>query len=145
MDLNKDVKISSAVTPTAGAAGATNINGTTLDMQNFESVLMLVRFGTIALTAVTSIKAQQGDQSDLSDAADLAGTSQTVADTDDDKTFFIDLVKPQKRYVRLVVLRATANAVVSAEYIQYGARKEPTSHGTDVAGETHVSPAQGTA
>jgi len=146
MELGKETKISSAVTPTAGAAGTTDINGTTLDMQGFESVLMAVRFGAITASAVTSIKAQQGAESDLSDAADLEDTGQTIADSDDDKTFYIDLVKPQERYVRLVVDRATQNAVVaSAEYIQYGARKAPTSHGTNVSGETHVSPSEGTA
>ena len=48
--------------------------------------------------------------------------------------------------MRLVVDRGTQNAVVaSANYIQYNARKQPTSHGTGVTGETHVSPGEGTA
>ncbi|KKK73805.1 hypothetical protein LCGC14_2890140, partial [marine sediment metagenome] len=48
--------------------------------------------------------------------------------------------------VRLVVPRATQNAVVaSATYLQYGAAKQPVSHGTNVSGETHISPAEGTA
>ena len=146
MNLSKNVKVSSAITPTAGAAGTTDINGSTLDMQDYEGVLMVVRFGAITANAVTSIKAQQGAQSDLSDAADLAGTGQTIADTDDEKTFYIDLYKPAERYVRLVVDRGTQNAVVaSAEYFQYEPRKVPTSHGANVSGETHVSPAEGTA
>jgi hypothetical protein len=38
--------------------------------------------------------------------------------------------------------------VGSATYIQYGhasARKAPVTHGTNVSGELHVSPAEGTA
>ena len=145
-NLSKSVKISTAITPTAGAAGTTDINGSTLDMLGFQGVLMVVRLGVITATAVTSIKAQQGAASDLSDAADLEGSAQTIADSDDDKTFYIDLVKPAERYVRVVVDRGTANAVVaSAEYIQYGARSAPTTHGTGVAGELHVGVGEGTA
>lgn len=146
MNLSKNIKISSAITPTAGAAGVTGINGATLDMQGYEGVLMVVRMGAITSGAVTSIKAQQSAASDMSDEADLAGTGQNIADSDDDKTFYIDLYRPTKRYVRVVVSRGTQNAVVaSAEYIQYGAKKMPTTHETGVSGETHVSPSEGTA
>lgn len=147
MNLSKNVKISQAVTVTAGAAGATAINGATLDMAGYDGVLMVVTFGAITTNAVTSIKAQQGAASNLSDAADLAGTAQTVADSADEQTFYIDVFRPAERYVRLVVSRATQNAVVaSAEYIQYGGHKGPVaSHGSAVSGETHVSPAEGTA
>jgi len=146
MNLSKHVKISSAITPTAGAAGTSDINGATLDMQGFDGVLMVVRFGAITSGAVTSIKAQQDTDSGAGTMADLAGTAQTIADTDDDKTFYIDLYKPRERYVRLVVDRGTQNAVVaSAEYIQYCTHLAPTTHGTNVSGETHISPAEGTA
>lgn len=146
MNLSKNVKISSAITPTAGVAAATDIEGTALDMQGFDGVLIVVRFGAITGGAATSIKAQEGNESDLSDAADLEGTSQTIADDDDDQTFYIDLCRPLKRYVRLYVDRATQDAVVaSASYIQYGASKTPTTQGTNVSGELHVSPAEGTA
>lgn len=146
MNLSKNVKISTAVTPTAGAAGTSDINGSILDMQGFEGVLVIVRMGAITSGAVTSIKMQQDTDSAGGTMADLTGTAQTVGDTDDDETFYIDLYKPAERYVRLVVDRGTQNAVVaSAEYIQYGAHLAPTTHGTGVNGETHVSPAEGTA
>jgi len=145
MEIGKDGKITTAITIANGAAGSANINGVTLDMSGFESCVMAVDVGPVVSGAATSIKAQQGENSDGSSMADLTGTSQTILDTDDNKTFYIDLIKPEKRYVRLVVLRATQNATVSAHYIQTGARKAPTSHGTGVAGETHVSPVEGTA
>ena len=144
--LSYDVKISSAIAPAAGVAGTSDIEGTTLDMKGFEGVLMVIRFGAITSGAVTSIKAQQGDESDLSDAADLEDTGQTIADDDDEETFYIDLYRPQERYVRLYVDRGTQNAVVaSAHYIQYGAGLVPVTHGTAVSGETHISPDEGTA
>lgn len=149
MNISKNDKISVAITPTNGAAGTTDIEGVTLDMQGFEGVLMLVTFGAITGSAVTSIKAQQDTDSAMGTAADLLGTAQTIADDDDDQTFYIDVFRPTERYVRLVVERGTQNAVVaSALYIQYGeasARKAPVTHGTNVSGELHVSPAEGTA
>jgi hypothetical protein len=145
-NMSKVVAIEQAITPTAGVAGTTDINGSIADMAGFDGILMQVTFGAITAGAVTSIKAQQGQQSGGGDQADLAGTAQTIADTDDDKVFYIDLVGPLERYVRLVVDRGTQNAVVaSAVYYKYRERKAPVTHGSGVAGETHISPAEGTA
>jgi hypothetical protein len=143
--LADESKLTTAINLTAGAAGATTVNGATLDMAGWDGVLIIVPFGPIVATAVTSIKAQQGLDSGCSDCADLAGTGQTIADTDDDKTFYIDLRRPLERYVRVVVVRGTANATVGATYIQYRGRVKPTAaHGTGVAGEKWTSPAEGT-
>jgi hypothetical protein len=139
------VRADIAITPTAGAAGATPINGAIIDMANFTGVVFVVQFGAIVAGAVTSIKAQQGAQANMSDAADLAGTGQTVADDADDKCFFIDVKNPTKRYVRLVVSRATQNATCSAMAYSYGPSSAAVSHGSNVAGERHASPAEGTA
>lgn len=146
MELGKDAKITIAITPTEGAASTDDINGAILDMQGYENAMAIVTFGAITSGAVTSIKMQQDTAAAMGSAADLAGSKQTIADTDDDKTFYIDLIKPQERYVRLVVDRGTQNAVVaSAIYIQYNGVKKPVTHGTNVSGETHVSVAEGTA
>lgn len=147
LNLSKEVKISSAITPTEGAAGTTDVEGAVLDMGGFEGVCAVVRFGAITAGAVTSIKMQGGDESDGSDMTDLEGTAQTIADTDDDKTFYIDVAKPvNHRYVQVYVDRGTQNAVVAdALYLQYGAHHTPVTHGANVAGETHISPEDGTA
>jgi hypothetical protein len=142
------VKISSAVTPTAGAAGTSEIDGTALDMTGFKSVLALVRVGTLSSGAVTSIKMQQSSDSGVADDwTDLAGTSQTIAQASDgDKTFYVDVRCPLKRYVRLVVLRATGNAVISsAHYLQYDPVSLPVTQGSNVSGEQWYAPAEGTA
>lgn len=134
------------ITVTAGAAGMTTINGTAVDMANHEGALFVVQFGAIAAGAVTSIKVQQSDDDGATDTYDdLAGSNQAVAVADAEKVFYVDIFRPRKRYVRIVVSRATANATCSAIVAKYGARKYPTSQGTGVTGETHVSPAEGTA
>ena len=146
MELGKDAKLTIAITTAAGVAAQTAINGATLDMSGWESVLMVINFGVIDATAVTTIKAQQDAASGMGGAADLIGTLQTIGAADDEKTFYIDLVKPLERFVRLVVSRGTADAVVGgATYIQYRGRKSPSAHGTNVAGETHISPIEGPA
>lgn len=140
----KDHKISQCSTVTAGAAATTDIDATSVDMSGFEQVTFVVPIGTIVSGAVTSIKAQ--GSSDNSSFSDLAGTSQTIADTDDDKTFYVNVVKPSHRYVRLVVDRGTQNATVGGIIaIQSNPKTLPVSHGTSVSGETHISPAAGTA
>lgn len=145
-NISKNVKMTPAVLPSEGVAAATLLNGAVLDMANFESVMIIVTFGVITAGAATSIKAQQGAIANMSDAADLLGTGQTIADDDDDGTFYIDLIKPQERYIRVAIPRATQNAVVSsATYIQYNPRTKPTTQGTGVAGELHIEPDEGTA
>ena len=145
-NLIKNVKITPAIVPSDGVAASTILYGAILDMANYESVLMIVTFGVITSGAVTTIKAQQDTAVGGGTMADLLGTSQTVADDTDDTTFYIDLVKPIERYVRLAVPRGTQNAVVSsAHYIQYNPRTKPTTQATGVSGELHVEPIEGTA
>lgn len=145
--LSQRVKISEAITEAAGAAGITNINGAILDMSGFEAVLVVVTFGAIVAGAVTSIRAQRDTDPAGGTMADLQGSNQVIADTDDGKTFYIDLLRPAtKRYVRVVVNRATQNATVrSAFYIQYDPREKPTVQGALIAGERWVDPVEGTA
>lgn len=141
MNLSGKVQYREGVATTG--AGTTPVNGATIDMQNFEGVLLLVKFGTPA--ANNTIKAQQGKQSDLSDAADLAGTQVGVGASDE--LVWIDLYRPQERYVRVVALRGTSTTIDWGVAIQYGAKKEPVDNtiaGT-IHGEVHASPAEGAA
>lgn len=148
MNLGKNVKITTAITPTAGAAGTDDIEGTILDMQGYDGVIAIVRFGVITANAVTSIKWRQDTGATMAAAADLEGTGMTVADDDDGQIFVSELYRPLERYVQIYVDRGTQNAVVaSAEYIRYAGRDFPISNNvTDaVTYELNVSPAEGTA
>lgn len=134
----------------AVAAGTTDItpsNG--VDMAGFDGVLFVVAFGAITAGAVTSIKAQQSSDDGSSDTfADIAGTAVTVGDGDDDKVFYLDIVRPTERYVRIVVDRGTQNAVLdSIVATQYRARSKPTTHDSTTVGggEVHIGAAEGTA
>lgn len=132
----------------ATAAGTSAINCDVVDTAGYEGVVFFTTFGTITASAVTSIKVQQGQVSNLSDAADLAGTGITVADDDDGQTFAVEVYRPRERYLRAVISRGTANAVVGEVYaLLYGPAVQPVTNTVtdDVTVEIHISPAEGTA
>jgi len=136
---SKITRVSNAV-----AAGTTDVEATSVDMSGFDAVAFIVEFGTITSTAVTSVKIQQS--SDNSTFEDVAGTSITVADDDDNQVFVAEVVRPEKRYVRCVVDRGTANAVIdSIVAIQHQARELPVTQPATTTGELNVAPIAGTA
>lgn len=141
--LAEEVSIRQAITITAGAAGATAINGTAIDMSGYEGCLFVLQMGAIVGGAVTSLKVQQDTASAFGSPQDLAGSNQAIADTADDTVFYVDIKRPTKDFVRLVVSRATQNATCSAMAYLYRGRQFPTAHGAGVAGEVHVAPAEG--
>ena len=146
MQLNTGIKITRVLN--AVAAGTSAQNGSILDMQRYEGVLFIALFGTLTATQVTSIKAQQDTDSAGGTMADLYGTLVgPLADADSNKCLVLDVLKPRERYVRCVVNRATANAVIDGVIaIQYAAGKAPTAHAASVAfSESHESHPEGTA
>jgi hypothetical protein len=111
--------------------------------------MFVALLGTLTASQVTQMKAQQSSDDGSSDAfADLTGTQTTAMDdADDNKMIVLDVYRPRERYVRCVLERGTANAVIDGIVaIPYGPRKKPTSdHSTVQASEAHASPAEGTA
>jgi hypothetical protein len=147
--LFENAKVTIAVTTANGATGTAAIEGVALDTTGFDNHSCIVAMGPITAGATTSIKIQQSADSDGDPDgwSDLTGTSQTVADDDDNQIFLIDMVRPTKQYIRLYVTRGVQAATVgSAVYVQSGARSRPVTHGTNVnTAEGFASPAEGTA
>ena len=117
-------------------AGTTAINGASVDMQNFEGVLIFGKMDTA--NAANTVNAAQS--SDNTNFDDLANTKVTPGDNGD--VFKLDIKNPTDRYVRLEVARGVSTAVGEIYAIRYGPRKEPVAN--DDA-ESHVSPDEGTA
>ena len=148
LNLSKDAKLvrhSAAV-----AAGATAITPSAgVDCKGFDGCLFIAAFGAIVSGAVTSVKVQQSDDDGVADGfSDLAGTSVTVADDADGKLVYVDVVRPRKRYLKMIVSRGTQNATLDGiTAVLYDPKVAPTTHdaATVAGGETHVSPAEGTA
>jgi len=145
--LTETTKINIAATTTAGAAGTSDITSSAVNMAGFDGCLFLVPIGAVVSGAVTSIKIQQSsDDAATDDYSDVEGTAVTITDTDDDKLKYIDVFRPGKRYLKLIVDRGTQNATVGGVIaIQYNSRSRPVTQGTNVAGEQWSTPAEGTA
>lgn len=140
--LLKDVRIDRVLN--AVAAGTTDQTSSSVDMQDHEGVMFVAAFGALTATQVTQIKGQQSD--DDSTFEDITGSLVgPLADGDGNKLLVLDISKPRKRFVRLVVDRGTANAVIDGvTAFLYGPRKYPATQSADVASsEAHVAPAGG--
>lgn len=126
------------------AADNETLTGTGVDMQGYENV----DFFAVALEGEAldfSIKAQQDTASGYGTAADLEGTATAFSTTIPAKgQAQLSIRKPRERYVRPVITvpNATTATPVCCIAIQWGARSLPISASN---GETHVSPAEGTA
>ncbi len=143
----KDQEAQLVVTPTAGAAGTSDITSAEVDMQNFESVEFLVPVGAVVAAGVQSIKAQQDVVTGMAGAADLLGTNIAIADDDDNTLFRLEIIKPLERFVRIVIPRATQNATIGGVIaMKSGPKNKPiTEHTLVTTAESHVSPIEGTA
>lgn len=141
MNLSKEIKVTRALDSVA--AGTSLQEGSVIDMSGFEGVQFIALFGALTPNQATSLKVQQGDLADGSDMADLAGSAHTaLADADGNKCLVTDVFRPQKRYVRPVVTRGTANAVIDGVIaLQYSPRVKPVTNGLTVkATKLLVSP-----
>ena len=129
----------------ATAAGVTTINSGVVDMQGFDGVVFLTSAGTIVAGAATSLKVQEDSAVGMGTAQDLASSGQTFLDTDDLKSVAVDIKRPNKRFLRLVILRATQNSDWSPIWaLQYRSKKMPVTQGLDKS-KLMNSPAEGTA
>jgi hypothetical protein len=135
----------------AVAAGTTDQTSSAVDMfadNGYDEVTFLALFGTLTANQVTSLRVQQSDDDGSADAySDILGSaSAALADADSNKCLAVT-VRPQKRYVKCIIDRATANAVIDGMLaIQSKPRKQPTTQPSDIVGwECHDYPAEGTA
>ncbi|MCA9064844.1 MAG: hypothetical protein KDA96_17350 [Planctomycetaceae bacterium] len=142
---SKFLRLSGAI-----AAATTDVtNLTSVDMTGYEAATIVVGVGTVAATAVTSVKLQASSDDGGSDAwSDLEGTSISIADSDDDTLVVMEVIQPQKRYLRPYVGRGTATAAFDGIWcIQTGPKSGAVTQSTsDVSSiERHLTPDEGTA
>jgi len=130
---SKFIKVADAAT-----ASTNSVTGSVIDTQGYDGVVFLTSFGTAATN--NTIKVQQGTATNLSDAADLAGSSVSSGASDED--VWVEVYRPQKRYIQPVVTRGTSSTLGDIWAILYNSSKQPvdnTETGT-IAGTLVVSP-----
>lgn len=150
MDLSNAVKTIRIKPDASGftvAAGAADVNSDIVDTAGYDGIRFIVGFGAIVSGAATSIRVQQDADSAGATMADLAGTSITVSDTNDNKMAISDIIRPQKRYLRVTTKRATQNSTVDFALAElYRARNMPvTQDATVISAEIALTPLEGTA
>jgi hypothetical protein len=133
--MNLAAQTNSVVSSAGAVAGTTAVNGTHVDMLGWDGVVFVAVFGTLTATQVTALKAQNGDLANDTDMVDITGAaSAALADGDGGKAIVLDVYRAQHRYVRPVVTRGTANAVVQAVLaIQYMGKRVPPGSTADGA------------
>ena len=101
----------------------------------YDGVLFIAMFGALTSTQETSLKAQQSSDNDADTYADLDGAhTPDLADGDGNKCLVLDVFRPAERYVKPVVVRGTANAVIDGVVaILYRGRQRPSVKDTTVA------------
>lgn len=116
----------------ATVAGSSNINGAGYDLVGsfggpFDGMQFICSMGTLNATQTTSIKMQ--GSADNSTWTDIATSQQGPAnDGDSNKLLITEAYRIQYRYVRPVVVRGTANAVIdSVVGIAFGAKSFPVN------------------
>lgn len=140
----KAVRHSNAVA--AGTSLITPSGG--IDTKGFRRVVFLIEVGAIVSGGVQSAKIQQSDDNGSSDGySDLEGSSLSIADDDDSGIAIIEVLEPQKRYLKCLFSRATQNSTLEGiTVLLCDPDVEPvTQDATVVATEFHQTPAEGTA
>lgn len=142
--LTRDAKWVKVLNYVSGTADRTT---GVVDTNGYGGVAFIVDFAAIAANAVTNIYVQHADAASdtntLTSGANVATTSQTVADSDDNKVFIVDVQRPTKRYYQLTVNKDATNATAeSVTAILYNPKTKPTTHGggnTSLVGDGHAA------
>jgi hypothetical protein len=126
----------------ATAAGTSNVNCTAVDLTSIvgDIVRVIACFGTLTATQVTGLKLQTSP--DNSTWTDLTGgATAAMADGDSNKMLIAEWVRPNTKYVRAVVTRGTANAVIDSVVVLVGnTRAEPITADSSVSASVVVGP-----
>ena len=98
----------------AAAAGTSALTTDVIDMLGYDGCTFVALLGDVTDTSVLTLTLQDGDAADGSDmvATDVVATFTAGASDADNKMLAVETFRPLKRYVRAVLTRTTANAVV---------------------------------
>lgn len=119
----------------ATAAGTSTINGAAVDTLGFDAFRAVALLGALTATQVTSMKIQ-GSADGSTNWTDMGPSSTgNAADGDSNKLLISEIFRPQTyRYIRPVILRGTANAVVDGVIVElFLARVEPVTQDSTVS------------
>lgn len=127
----------------AVAAAQTAVETSAVDMANRHGARFTVLLGDVASGSVLGLKAQHSDTGS-GDWVDLEGVLAFTAGASDadNKLLVLDVIRPERRYLRVVLSRGTANAAVDGVLVDvYGHLAHPVTQGSTVlASDTLANP-----
>ena len=139
MNLLENVLITRVISTQGDGTGTDD--GTILDMQGYEGVMFVAHFADVDDTSVLTLQAQQDELNAGGGMATLTGNATFTAGAAnaDDDCLVLDVYRPEKRYIRVQLVVATANAIVASVIAyQYGARKTPVTQGSTVLASNSI-------
>jgi len=128
------------VVEAAATAGTSTLTTDTVDMSNFDECTFIALLGDVTDTSVLTLTIHHSDDDSSYNATTCAATFTAGASDADSKIIAVSINKPLKRYLRGVLTRATANAVLGGIIaIQSKPRDLPvTQDATVISSETEA-------
>jgi hypothetical protein len=128
----------------AAAAATTAVNSSIIDMTGFDGVLFVAVTGVLTISSVVTLTIQENtlNQTGGMTAIPAGNTAAyTALGTETLNGFQVDVYRPQQEFLRAVLTRSAANAVVnSIVAIQYQANHKPTVQDASVLASAFVAP-----
>lgn len=130
----------------AAANGTSTLTTDSVDMLDYTGCVFFSSYATAA--SGNNCKAQQSSDDGVADGfSDLLGTLVGVSTSDED--VWVEIHKPEKRYVRALFLRGTSSVMGDIWCLRYGKVRGETAADNTIAGtihgEVHKTPLEGTA
>jgi hypothetical protein len=125
------------------AAGTSDVTSSIVDTAGYQGVVFFTSLSTA--NATNYMKVQQNDANQTTGMADLTGTKVTSGTSDED--VIVEVIRPQERYLQVVVSRGASTTCESIWAALYGGDAQLSGNsvsGTQIA-EQHLAPAEGTA
>ena len=124
ISLLKDALITRVVNETA--AGTSAINGTALDMQGFDSILVVALLGAVTDGSVMTLSVLSNPTNSNSGGTTEVAGDPTTAAASSNKVMAVECLRPSQRYVYANFTRSAQNAEVNGILaIQFNAKNVP--------------------
>jgi hypothetical protein len=127
----------------AASAATTTLNGSIVcDTQGADGITVIAALGDVTTGSVLGLQVQHGDSNSTTGMTDITGASvgfTAGASNADLKLLQVNVGKLTKRYVRVVITRGTANAVLNGVFgILHGQGREFDGTQGDVIATTTI-------
>lgn len=118
----------------ATAAGTGQINSSIIDTAGYDRVAFIVHLGVVTDASLINVAIQDAADNATTNMTNIGVTANLNASTSSNTNILVSAMGQQKRYVRVIVNRATQNAAVSTiTCLLGGTKSKPVSADTTIA------------